>query len=114
MFEYLAEKPKTLYKFVLDKETGTISTVKITKYKYQKYTNNREFLRYCKNSTEYYCYLPTDLDNFKSGRVYSFNPDEEHASQIIIQALQDKYEIALNSCNEIQGILKRMGQNVRR
>lgn len=35
MFEYLEENPKTLYKFVLSEETGTISTVEITKYKYQ-------------------------------------------------------------------------------
>lgn len=106
------EKPKKLYKFVLNEETGTISTVEITKYKYQQYANGREFLRYGMKSTSYYCYLATDLDNFKSGRVYSFDPDVEHARQIIIQTLQKKHEIALNSCNKIQGILKRMGENV--
>lgn len=114
MFEYLLEKPKTLYKFVLDTETGTISTVKITKYKYQQYANGREFLRYGIKSASYYCYLATDLDAFKSGRVYSFNPDEEHARQIVIQALQDKYETAMNSCAKFEEILKRMGENVRR
>lgn len=112
MFEYLEEKPKTLYKFVLDIETGTISTVKITNYKYQQYANGREFLRYCKNSTSYYCYLKTDLDTFKSGRVYSFSPDGERAKQIMIQALQDKYKVALDSCTKFQEILKRMGEDV--
>ncbi len=112
MFEYLTENPKTLYKFVLDKETGTISTVEVTKYKYQQYSDGREFLRYGTKSTTYYCYLATDLDTFKSGRVYSFNPDVEHARQIMIQTLQKKHEIALSSCNEIQDILQRMGENV--
>ena len=112
MFEYLEENPKTLYKFVLSEETGTISTVEITKYKYQQYANGREFLRYSMKSTSYYCYLATDLDAFKSGRVYSFNPDVEHARQIMIEALQDKYKVALDSCTKFQGILKRMGANV--
>ena len=112
MFEYLIDKPKTLYKFVLDEETGTISTVEITKYKYQQYANGREFLRYGMKSTSYYCYLPTDLDNFKSGRVYSFNSDAEHARQIMIQALHNKYKVALDSCNKFQEILQRMGKDV--
>lgn len=114
MFEKLKDNPKPLYKFVLNEETGTISTVKITKYKYQQYANGREFLRYGLKSASYYCYLATDLDAFKSGRVYSFNPDVEHARQIIIQALQDKYETAMNSCTKFEEILKRMGENVRR
>lgn len=113
MFEYLIDNPKTLYKFVLDKETGTISTVEITKYKYQQYSSNgREFLRYGIKSASYYCYLATDLDAFKSGRVYSFNPNVEHARQIMIQTLQKKHEILLSSCNEIQDLLQRMGENV--
>lgn len=112
MFEYLLEKPKTLYKFVLDEETGTISTVKITKYKYQQYANGREFLRYGIKSASYYCYLATDLDAFKSGRVYSFNPDVEHARQIMIEALHSKYKVALDSCAKFEEILKRMGEDV--
>lgn len=112
MFEYLIENPKTLYKFVLDKETGTISTVEITKYKYQQYSNGVEFLRYGTKSTTYYCCFATDLDAFRSGRVYSFNPDVEHARQIMIEALQNKYKVALDSCTKFQDILQRMGENV--
>jgi len=80
---------KPLYKFILDEETGNIEKVEIADYEEGRWVSNKLYWRYKYNSTTYYCYN-SDLDKFKNGHVYSFNPSIVDARLIIADAVHDK------------------------
>ena len=85
---------KTLYKFILDTDTGKISVQEITDYDYEEgyWINRKKYWRY-KSGSWYYCY-ENDLDRYKCGHVYSFNPDFDHAYEIIIHELKSRADKA--------------------
>lgn len=78
-----------LYKFILDEETGEIRVQKITDYEDGKWTDREKYWRFKKSGSYMYCYAK-DLDRFKSSHVYSFNPDINHAKDIIVEAIGQK------------------------
>ncbi len=81
---------KPIYKFVLDEETGKITVDELTDYdKVNEKWVTKSYYRYKRNNLFYYIY-DADLDKFKHGHVYSFNPDIEHAKEIIVEAIGQK------------------------
>ena len=78
-----------LYKFVLDEETYKISVQEITDYEDGKWTDRNKYWRYKKSGSYMYCYAK-DLDKFKNFHVYSFNPDINHAKDIMIEAISQR------------------------
>lgn len=79
-----------LYRFKLDEETGEITRLEITDYDLFRWSNGEEYYRWQILSNGHYCYIKKDMDRYKSKRLYSFNPDIEHAREIIKQAINEK------------------------
>lgn len=77
-----------LYRFTLDKDTFKISVKEITDYEEGKWTNRDKYWRY-KTDCWHYCYT-RDIDRFKNYHVHSFNPDINHAKDIMIEAISQR------------------------
>lgn len=80
---------RPVYRFKLCDFTGKISVTKITVYEEGKWSNTRKYYKYRGTSCVNYFYSDS-MDRFKNNQVYSFNPDLEHAREIIRQALEMK------------------------
>ena len=83
---------QTLYKFILDADTGRISVQEITDYEEGYWTNHKKYWRY-RRGNWYYCY-EDDLDRYKCGHVYSFNSDFDHAYKITLHELKSRADKA--------------------
>lgn len=93
-----------LYKFILDETTGKITVQEINEYGEGKYTNREKYYSLKINGQTYYCY-EKDIDRFKSGHVYSFNSDIEHAKTIIWKAITQKYDKAYSEANRWKKVM---------
>lgn len=83
---------KILYRFKLDPDTGEITINEITNYVIVKDSPYRD---------PYYCYRGKSVNNYVKfsnidrmfcNQVYTFEPNPEHAKQIMLDALYDKAE----------------------
>lgn len=80
-----------LYRFDFDEETGNVNRVQIDSYSQKRWSTGEEFYRYEEiRGNVKHCYLKSDIDRYKSGRLYSFDPDMEHAKEIIKHTLNVK------------------------
>ena len=84
------EKMQPLYRFKLDEETGEITRLEITDYALSHWNNGEQYYRWQIMSNVHYCYLKKDMDRYKCKRLYTFNPDFEHAREIIKQFISEK------------------------
>ncbi len=105
-FEDHSDKPLYRWKLL---ENGTVTKIgPITEYKIQPMGLGRvryEFLFPIKN-TRGYC-NEYDLDVFTHSRIFSFDPDDSHALEIIKQALVVKRDAFKNEYEYAQGLLDR-------
>ncbi len=79
-----------LYRFDFDEETGDITRLQIDEYTLQEWSTGNQFYRFKIKQSIKNCYIKRDLETYKSGRVYSFNPDIEHAKEIIKERISIK------------------------
>ena len=79
-----------LYRFKLNYETGEVTRLEITEYDLCQWSNGEQYYRWQIMSNVHYCYINRDLDKYKSKRLYSFNPDFEHAREIIKENISAK------------------------
>ena len=83
---------KPLYRFKLDTETGKIIVKKINTYEENSTGAYREpYYRYRGDSCYNYVKF-SNIDRMFCNAVYSFEPNPEHAKQIMLDALYDKAE----------------------
>ena len=85
-----------LYYFKLDTDTATVTRYMITEYEEISANSafvTRKHIRHRFKGAIRYVY-GYDIDRFKSNRVYSYNPDMNHAIKIIQQALKVKWNKA--------------------
>lgn len=108
-FEDHSDKP--LYRWKLLENGTVIKTGPITEYLVEKMWSNK--VRYTflfpSKKTIGYC-NESDLDTFSHSRIFSFNPDDKHALEIIRQfleirrdAMQTEYEYAQEMLNRFDG-----------
>ena len=97
----------SIYKFTLIEDTGEIVKTEISQYERKCWSNNDVYYRYKGNCGVMYIY-ERQLDQFKSGRVYTFNPDENHAEQIIKAELLARKDKAQKELERWQTVLEKM------
>lgn len=85
----MSEQSKSLFRFQFDEESGTIERIKIDDYVECRQINGQLYYKHKLLGVYHYCYL-RDLDRYKSKRLYSFDPDYEHAREIIKECIQIK------------------------
>lgn len=83
---------KTLYRFKLDPDTGEITVNEITNYDTKENSSYRgSYYKYRGNSVYNYVKF-SNIDRMFCNQVYTFNPNPEHAKQIVLDALYNKVE----------------------
>lgn len=99
---------KPLYYFKIDEKTGKITCQEITKYEEGRWTSNKMYYRWKGNSgASMYAYT-NDLDRFKDWHVYTFNPDYDHAYEIIYDGLQEKLLAAEKTYKRFQRVFDKV------
>lgn len=83
-----------IYCFKLDAETFELTRIEITDYETIKCNSRRHIYKWEKpkiNRCEKRFYLnPEKIDRFVNNKVFTFNPDREHAWYIIESTLETK------------------------
>lgn len=97
----------SIYKFTLIEDTGEIVKTEISQYERKCWSNKDVYYRYKGKSGLMYIY-ERQLDQFKSGRVYTFNPDENHAEQIIKVELLARKDKAQKELERWQAVLEKI------
>lgn len=98
---------KPIYRFTLDEATGVITRTEIAQYEERHWNNKETYYKYKdRNGVKYI--QSYQIDKFKSGRVYTFNPDENHAKQIIKAELLARKDKAQKELERWQAVLEKM------
>jgi len=93
----------TLYRFRLDTETGKVEKLVITEYHLVRPGSRDEAYRYRGKSVTNYVKL-SNLDRMFCNQVYTFNPSEQHAIEIMMQELTDKIDDIQSQLDRMKGI----------
>ena len=97
----------SIYKFTLIEDTGEIVKTKISQYERKCWSPKDVYYRYKGKSGVMHIY-ERQLDQFKNGRVYTFNPDENHAKQIIKAELLARKDTAQKELERWQAVLEKL------
>ena len=97
----------SIYKFTLIEDTGEIVKTEISQYEKKCWSSKDAYYRYKDKSVVMYIYK-RQLDQFKNGHVYTFNPSEEHAQQIIKADLLARKDKAQKELERWQAVLEKM------
>lgn len=101
---------KPLYKYVLDEDTGKITVQEISDYhiKENEYTHRKTYVHKEKYGTVYT--REESFDQLKHNTVYSFNPDIEHAKEIIWKSILEKFDKASEQKQKWEIMLKKLSK----
>ena len=97
---------KTLYCFKYNVETNTIEMQVIPEYDSGSHYphNRRSYMRFKYNNIVRYAY-DSQIDQFKSGRVYTFNPNPIHALNIMTEGLKEKLAKAKREASRYESMI---------
>ena len=96
---------KPIYRFGLNTEDGTIEIREINDYEYINVPYNRSYYKYRGKSQWNYA-NEKNFDKMSNNAVYSFNPSEEHAKEIMRGALLDKRYELVDKLSKVEDLLR--------
>ena len=96
---------KTIYRFGLNTEDGTIKVREINDYEYRRMPYDKSYYRYRGNSQWNYA-KEKNFDKMVNNAVYSFNPSEKHTKEIMRGALLDKRYELVDKLGKVEDLLR--------
>ena len=96
---------KPIYRFGLNTEDGTIEVREITDYEYRTTPYGDNYYKYRGKSQWNYA-REKNFDKMVNNAVYSFNPSEEHAKEIMRGALIDKRYELVTKLGKVEDLLR--------